>query len=661
MIGGDSIEMADQLPEPGRLRGSDPWRSITAMLTFLTMGAVVAALYFGREVLVPFALAVLLSFLLEPAVRMLRRLRAGRVSAVGVTVVLAFLAIFAFGAIVAEEVSLLGPNLPEYQFNIEAKLRALPKAIPLQRIAAALHRATAAMRRSETAPPSAATSGGRSGTAAEPAKPLPVEVVQPELTPAQIAEAVIGPLLQPLAMAGLVFVLVIFMLLEREVLRDRLLRLAGGGDLHRTTEAMNEAAQRVSRYLLSQLAVNAVEGALIGIGLAIIGIPNAALWGILALLLRFIPYIGIVIAAVFPMALAIAVAPGWSLLVWTAGLFIAVEAIVANLVEPRLYAGTTGLSSIAVIIAAVFWAWLWGPIGLLLSTPVTVCLLVLGRYVPQLQFLEVMLGSEPVLTPAETFYQRLLAGDPEEATEQAEEFAKERSIDEFAEEVALPMLARAQADSDHRILPPERRETIKHGFARIIENLFDDTVIDTNPEPDQEASPPEGGFIACVAGRNELDEAAAMLLAGLLQARGHRAYVFEVDAAGALGGHRIALRDASVLCLSLISTSSPARARQIVRRLRRRAPRARIIVGFWGLGAAEKPPSDMLPVTSAHAIATTLTEAIAEIERQTSLAGRLIAAGVDREVRGRDHAPVWVALTDRKSESSGSRFPEKGG
>jgi hypothetical protein len=336
------------------------------------------------------------------------------------------------------------------------------------------------------------------------------------------------------------------------------------------------------------------------------------------LLLRFIPYIGVVIAAIFPMALAIAVAPGWSLLVWTAVLFMAVETIVANLVEPRLYAGTTGLSSIAVIIAAVFWAWLWGPIGLLLSTPITVCLLVLGRHVPQLRFLDVMLGSEPVLTPDETFYQRLLAGDPEEATEQAEEFAKERSLDEFAEEVALPMLARAQADSDHRILPPERRETIKHGFARIIENLFNDSVIEVDPEPDREASPPESGFIACVAGRNELDEAAAMLLASLLQARGHRAYVFEVDAAGVLGGHRVALRDAGILCLSLISTRSAARARHIVRRLRRRAQRARIIVGFWGLGAAENPPSDMLPVTSADAIATTLKEAIAEIEAQTT-------------------------------------------
>ena len=442
--------------------GDGTTRGLASMLTFLTVGVVVAALYFAREVLVPFALAVLLSFLLAPAVRLLRRLRAGRVSAVAAVVIVAFAAIFGFGAIVADEMSQLGPQLPQYQYNIETKLRALPKAIPLQRITGALHQLTAAMSRS-----AASTAAPQTAPAAETAKALPVEIESPGLTPWQIAETVIGPLLQPLAMAGLVIVLVIFILLEREELRDRLLRLLGGGDLHRTTEAMNEAAQRVSRYLLSQFAVNSVEGTLIGVGLTIIGIPNAALWGILVVLLRFIPYLGIVIAALFPMALAIAVAPGWSLVGWTALLFVLVETIVANLVEPRLYAGSTGLSSVAVITAAVFWTWLWGPIGLLLSTPLTACLLVLGRHVPQLKFLDVMLGSDPVLSPDETFYQRLLAGDPEEATEQAEEFVDEHSIDEFAEEVALPVLARAQADSDRGILPPERRRTIKDSFAKI--------------------------------------------------------------------------------------------------------------------------------------------------------------------------------------------------
>ncbi len=608
--------MADPLPSIRAPRGENQPRGLAGMVTFLTVGLVVAALYFAREVLVPFAVAVLLSFLLAPAVRFLRRLHAGRVSSVALTVIFAFVAILGFGAIVAQEVSLLGPHLPEYQANIETKLRALPKAIPLQRVAAEFHRFSTVLQRSETAPSSAPTPSADATGAGEPAKPLPVRIDTPSPTALQLAETVISPLLQPIAMAGLVIVLVVFILLEREVLRDRLLRLAGGGDLHRSTEALNEAAQRVSRYLLSQLAVNAVEGTLIGIGLAVIGIPNAALWGILTLLLRFIPYIGIVIAAVFPLALALAVAPGWSLLIWTAILFVSVEAIVANIVEPRLYAGTTGLSSVAVLVAAIFWTWLWGPIGLLLSTPITACLLVLGRRVPQLQFLEVMLGSEPVLSVGESFYQRLLAGDPEEATELGEEFVKESSIERFAEDVALPVLARAQADSDCGILPPERRSTVKEGFARILENLFDDPVVDESTTSD--AGRPESGFIACVAGRNELDEAAAMLLASLLRERGHPAHLVPLEGTQAPAAYVSALRDAGTVCLSLVSTMSAARARHIVRRLRRRAPRARIIVGFWGFAFTDTRPSDLLPVTAADAVAATLAEAIAEIETQTT-------------------------------------------
>jgi predicted PurR-regulated permease PerM len=580
------------------------------------LALIVAALYFGREVLVPLALAVLLSFLLAPAVQWLRHFRVGRVPAVAVTVVVAFLAIFAFAAVVAEEISLLGPELPEYQYNLETKLRALPKAIPLQRLANALHQATAELKQSQTPAPKPAPRPGPSTgkTTAEPANPLPVEMVQPEPTPLEIAETVIGPLLEPLAMAGLVIVLVIFVLLNREELRDRVLRLAGSGDLHRTTEAMNEAAHRVSRYLLSQLSVNAVEGTLIGLGLVVIGIPNAALWGILVMLLRFIPYLGIVIAACFPMALAIAIDPGWWLLAWTAILFVSVELVVANFVEPWLYAGTTGLSSIAVIIAAVFWTWLWGPIGLLLSTPLTACLLVLGRHVPQLQFLDVILGSDPVLTPAETFYQRLLADDPEEATEQAELFVKERPVDEFFEEVALPVLARAQADSDRGALPPERRATVKEAFATILENLFDDSVIEDEPPAADGAVGPQRGFVVCMGGRNELDEAAAMLFAGLLRARGHAAYVFAADSPAALGGRRVALRDAELVCVALVSTSSPARARHIVRRLRRRVPRARIVLGFWGVRGGDLRVDEARNASSADAVVTSLAEAIADIE-----------------------------------------------
>jgi hypothetical protein len=411
-------------------------------------------------------------------------------------------------------------------------------------------------------------------------------------------------------------VFVIMILLEREDLRDRLLRLAGRRDLHRTTEAMNDAAQRISRYLLSQLVVNISCGLPIGIGLTLIGIPNAALWGILVVLLRFIPYLGIVIAAAFPLALAIAVAPDWMLFVWTALLFVGIELVVANLVEPLVYGGTTGLSSVALIAAATFWTWLWGPIGLLLSTPITVCLVVLGRHVPQLQFLNVMLGSEPVLTPAETFYQRILANDPEEATEQAEEFAKNSSLTAFFDEVAIPALARAQADSDRGVLSSEDRATFESAIASMVENLLEDQDATTALEHAAEPKPEGFSGIVCVAGRNELDGAAALLLVSTLRLERHIAIgaPLSADALSADAAYLALLKDVSVVCLSLISTSSSARARFLVRRIRRRAPRAHILVGLWGPFTRDLAADEIARATSAQAVAFSLRDAVAAID-----------------------------------------------
>jgi predicted PurR-regulated permease PerM len=403
-----------EFDEPGNPK---PQAGLFGMVAILVAGVVVAVLYVAREVFVPIILAVLLSFLLAPVVRWLRRLQIGRVTSVGLTVLVAFLAIAGFAAVIVGEVSSLAQELPGYSYNLQTKIRSLPGMVPggsvFRRAAQTLQELGKELASPESRGSAQTGSPSASNTAtAQPPEPLPVQLQEPESGPLQIVQAVVGPLLQPMAAAGLVVVFVIMILLEREGLRDRLLRLAGRGDLHRTTEAMNDAAQRISRYLLSQLVVNVSCGLPIGIGLTVIGIPNAALWAILTVLLRFIPYLGIVIAAAFPLTLAVAVAPGWTLLAWTALLFLTVELIVSNLVEPLVYRGTTGLSSVALIAAATFWTWLWGPIGLLLSTPMTVCLVVLGRHVPQLQFLDVILGNEPVLTPDETFYQRILAKIP---------------------------------------------------------------------------------------------------------------------------------------------------------------------------------------------------------------------------------------------------------
>jgi predicted PurR-regulated permease PerM len=626
--------MSDPPQEFGQPARADPWTGSFGMLAVLVAGMVIAVLYFAREVFVPIILAVLLSFLLAPLVRWLRRLRIGRVTAVGATVLIAFLAIAGFATVVVSEVSSLAQQLPGYRYNLQTKIRSLPSIVPgggvFRRAAQTLQELGKELANSGSQ--GTAQSGGASTSdtsTVPPPKPIPVQLQEPQSGPLQIVQSVVGPLLQPMAAAGLVIVFVIMILLEREDLRDRLLRLAGRRDLHRTTEAMNEAAQRISRYLVSQLVVNISCGLPIGIGLTVIGIPNAALWAIMTVLLRFIPYLGIVIAAAFPLTLAIAVAPGWTLLVWTALLFLVIELVVSNLVEPLVYRGTTGLSSVALIAAATFWTWLWGPIGLLLSTPMTVCLVVLGRHVPQLQFLDVILGNEPVLTPEETFYQRILANDPEEATEQAEEFAKERSLADFFDEVVVPALARAQADSDRGALAADSRTTFKEGIKTMLENLSEDAKDDASPPEDATRPHPErASGTVCVAGRNDLDEAAALLLVHLLRLERHDeiAAPLSPDALSPDASYLPLLKNASVVCLSLISTSSPARARYLVRRIHRRAPRARVLVGFWG-AARRDLDAETAGASTADIFAFSLREAltnIASIPAVESVPARLV-------------------------------------
>ena len=617
----------------GRGQTEAPQPGLSGVLTMLISGFVIAALYFGRDIFVPFALAVLLSFLLAAPVRWLRKLRLGRSTAVVASVTLAFITIFGFGAIVTEEFTSLGKDLPEYQHNIQVKIRSLHGVMPsggmVERASAILGDLRNELAKTISPFPGRPnrSSDTRTGSIpTEPTKPLPVEIRQPDPAPLQIAQSVIEPLIQPLVTSGLVIIFVIFILLRREDLRDRLIRLAGTRDLHRTTEAMNDAAQRVSRYLLLQLVVNIAFGLPIGLGLAVIGIPNAALWGMMAVLLRFVPYLGTFIAAVFPLALAVAVDPGWSLLVWTVGLFIAIELVISYAVEPWVYGVNTGLSPLAIIAAATFWTWLWGPVGLLLSTPLTVCLVVLGRNVPQLKFLDVALGNQPALAPDETFYQRMLANDPDEATEQAEEFAKDKSLAEFFDEVAIPALAMAQADSDRGALPGDRREVVKEVLATVLENLSDSAAAETPSRPEPDGAQRNPLVIACIAGRNELDEAAAALLEHLLRDRGYAARTISAGALASDNQWRMALGNADAVCLSLISTNSPARARYLARRVRRRALRAKLLVGLWGLVRAESSGSEVAKATSADTTATSLREAIAAI--QTTFAAADVSGAV---------------------------------
>ena len=624
-----------------------------AGLATLAVGIIiVAALYLGREVLVPMALAILLSFVLGPPVLLLRRWHINRVVAVITVVILAFAVIAGIGALIGSQLALLAENLPGYQYNITEKIQSLRDTTASSGVVGRAAKALSDIGNEITkpnktpavsaAPPPAVVAPPReklrrgaasqpvvSAPSPEPEKAVSVEIHQPEPTPFQLIVQVVGPLLQPLATAGIVVVLVIFFLLQRQDLRDRFIRLAGARDLRRTTQALDDAAHRLSRYLLIQTGVNASLGVLVGTGLWFIGVPNPALWGILTMLLRFVPYVGPAIAAAFPAALAIAVDPGWSMLLWVGTLFIVAEGVTGQAIEPWLYGHSTGLSGVAVVVAAAFWTLLWGPIGLLLSTPLTMCLVVLGRHVEHLQFLEVLLGDRPPLAPAESFYQRLLADDPDEAAHQAEGFLKSKPLLAYYDEVVIKALALAQLDVNRGALDHAHRVRIKEAVDWVIDYLSDhvDSSVPALAEETSEVaalpkavlSPEElaPGWretaVLCLAGRGALDEAVAAMLAQILARHGIGARVVPSNALSVANLPRLDVSGVQMACFSYLEPSSFTNARYLVRRLRRRLPQAKIINGFWTLTAQEVEERDALSATRADCVVTSLRQATEQV------------------------------------------------
>ncbi|TIL73409.1 MAG: AI-2E family transporter [Mesorhizobium sp.] len=578
--------------------------------TVATVVAAVAALYFGREVFLPIAIALLLTFALAPLVSALKRVGIPRLPAVIASVLGAFTVLALFSFIVATQVSELAQNIPLYQSNILTKVRSLKETGVgggvIARLSEAIERVGQELDRQETSPPAAD----------QPRRePVPVEIIARE-RPLQVLQNLIGPLISPLASAGLIVVVVIFMLLEREDLRDRFIRLVGYGDLHRTTEALQEAGKRVGRYLLMQLVVNIVYAIPVTAGLWVLGIPNALLWGLLALALRFVPYIGPIIGALLPLFLALAVAPGWSLVLWTAGLFVVMEMITGNVVEPWLYGSRTGLSPLAIIVAAIFWTWLWGPLGLVLSTPLTVCLVVLGRHVPQFEFLDVLFGNEPVLEPHARLYQRLLAGDPEEATDHAEEMLEEKYLFEFYDKVAIAALLLGEQDRVRGVMGDEQRRRVAASAQMLVANL-DDSAREEAEEDDDPATAepatadkykdkdgdkqaqaegeddtelPDGTDISvlCAGGRGELDDAAAAMLAQVLEVQGatvSKASFADMDPTGI---RRLDLDAVDTVVVGFLNRDSVKHARFLVRRLKRARSALRVGIVFWSKDGDDK-------------------------------------------------------------------------
>jgi predicted PurR-regulated permease PerM len=575
----------------------------------------VAALYFGRDIFVPLALAMLLSFALAPLVRRLRRLRVPNLPAVLAVVVLAFLIIFALGAIVAWQAADLAGKLPTYRSNIEAKVVAFSESPPGGRLferAADMVRDLGRRIEQEEAKDSDALGDVLRG---EEREPLPVEIQDPAPTSLQIITTILGPLMSPLATAGIVIVFVIFLLLRREDIRDRLIRLAGVRGLPRTTQALDDAAQRVGRYLLMQLVVNTTYAIPIGIGLWLIGIPNPVLWALLCGLMRFVPYIGPIVAAFFPLALSIAVDPGWTTLLLTGALFIVIELLSNNFVEPWLYGASTGLSPLAVIAAAVFWTWLWGPIGLLLSTPLTVCLVVLGRHVPQFAFLDVLLGAEPALDPPELLYRRFLAHDPIEATERAEEYLRESTLETYYDDVLVPALALAENDRQENHLSEEQQLRVAESAFVLIDNLDEwEANGRGKPEPAEDAADAlTGREVVCAGARGTLDDAVAAALAQVLERRGARVRAVSHESLKPAALKALDIERPAAIVLSYLNSDSLAHARFLARRLRRRLPTTRIVVGLWTFGEEEAERRDPLEATGADAVATSFMAAVESV------------------------------------------------
>lgn len=537
----------------------------------VSLVGITAILYLGQDVFLPLAIALLLTFALAPIVSAFRKLSIPRTIAVIITVTVAFILIALFSFLVASQVSSLAQNLPTYQYNIIEKVRSLKDSADsggiFERVTQAVERVGAEL----NAQADQSTSQQR--------EPMPVEIVDRQ-SAIYVLVNVVVPLLSPFATAGLVIVVVIFMLLEREDLRDRFIRLVGSGDLHRTTEALQDAGKRVGQYLLMQLIINTTYAIPIGIGLWILGIPNAMLWGLLSLVLRFVPYIGPAIGMILPLFLAVAVTPGWTTVLWAAALFLMMELFINNVMEPWLYGSRTGLSPLAIIVAAIFWTWLWGPVGLVLSTPLTVCLVVLGRHVPQFEFLDVLFGNEPVLEPHARLYQRLLASDPDEAADHAESMLEDKYLVEYYDEIGIPALLLGEQDRERGALHDAQLRRFSETALTFVDDLEDaadelreDEQADEKPvdEDGERLELPDGdGFrLVIIGGRSELDDVAAAILSQVTNGQGAQT---STQTFRTLHGSRQTvpgLAEADTAIIAYLSSTPLAYARQAVRRLKR--------------------------------------------------------------------------------------------
>jgi predicted PurR-regulated permease PerM len=644
----ERIELAENVAHIGL-----PQLAGTTLINLGVATLIVNALYFGREILVPVALAVLFSFVLAPFVIRLQSWRVPRTLSVLVAVFIGFAIIFSLGGLMVSQATRLADDLPGYQQTLGEKIQGLRGVAAggsgtLERASKVLKELNTELQNPSMASPTA------DGLRRQPSdRPIPVEVRQPDPGTLTTLVAIIQPLIQPLTTTGIVVIFVIFILLQRQDLRNRFIRLAGSSDMQRTTAALDDAGERLSRLFLNQSIVNALFGLIIGVGLQFIGVPSAPLWGLIAMILRFVPYVGSPISAVFPLILAAAVGSGWQMLLMTAALFGVLQLFAGQVVEPLVYGRSSGLSPIAIVLSASFWTWLWGPIGLVLATPLTVCLVVLGRHVDRLQFIDVLLGNQPALTPPQLMYQRMLAGDPIEASQQARSYLEDASLEDYYDTILLSGLRLADADARLGRLDDERLDRVVATVNEVTDDLetHEDRQIVADAETDDRSAlarletieDPEAVSLAvsdrwkapravlCIPGSSKLDEAAALVLAQMLRRRGLAAAAEKADALSMSKFFALDLSDSSLFCVCYVDTPSSAKIHYAVRRLRKKSSGAPIMVALLGAETDSSAAKTEGAVTIAGNFAGTVKSIVESAVGEAGRADRSSLDGIGKK------------------------------
>ena len=624
--------------DPDRLRVTTPDLSGIGSIRDRAIGiiafaTVLALLYVGRNVLIPLAIALMLGLLIAPWARKLRRIGLGQTPSVLVAVFTSALAVTAAAAVLGTQVLRMAASLPQYERTIQQKLRNLDE-MTVGRLNALTSEASRLIENHPAPVESLVASGDLSSSGSTP---IPVELHQPRAAPLQIIGTVLASVWVPLESAGIVLVVLVFVLLEHEALRDRFIHVVGGTNIRLTTLALNDAGERLSRFFVSQFAVNLGVGATIGLGLALLGLPQAALWGALAALLRFVPYVGIWLAALLATVLAIAVAPGWSLAISTLGLFVVVELIAGQAVEPSLYGHTTGLSPLSVVVAAIFWSSLWGPIGLVLSTPLTLCLLVLGRHIRALRFLDLLLGNAPGLTRPQKFYERALSGDADEILMAARTFLKRNSFAAYCDLVLMPALHLAFLDREAGAISHDQQIKMRNLLVAIVSALSGEPRrLRSSVLEDQNAglilrrhreqligrwqgpvTVPPGSVLLCLGLGSIADTIAAELLVRALREQGLDARHISLEDFDAQS--RPPDADPGAVAIAYIVSAFPSAERehcdQTADRVRQQLPSARVVSVFLPGVAIQAEPATAV-VNADYAVSSFVEAVQASLERQ---------------------------------------------